>query len=266
MSDVHFIRVSATRFVAHGYQDLNSFQSITLEDFKKILQQCGLKSNWGVWVEPNYIRNGDNVVIFELHEAPPLNRIGSHLTGEVIYITLPELPYKISIVEKQKSNEPGREGNVFFDRIGYGVYQLHNKENYFGEFIDEFTFNELIPEHLKDQGLYLYFDSDNGIESGLILASEQPYSKNGSFAQIDQKFKHVGGVIDYITNNSFLSDWLHNRLEPVVQEIEEVRTQEEIVQLCDEESYTIEEVKDIISFLRPDLDLESNLVKKLLAK
>lgn len=266
MSDVKFLRVSPTRFVAHGH-DFNSFQSVTEEEFKKALHQCGIKSNWGVWAEHNYIYEGDCVIIYELHEAPPLNRLGTITTGEVIYNTLPVLPYQITGSIKGISNQPGRNGNVFFEVVGNGIYQLHNKEDYFNEFIDEHSFNEVIPEHLKKDGLYLYFDSDNGIESGLVLATKPPYSRGGSYAEINCKFKHVGEVVDYITNNSFLSDWLYDRAAPVVETkpIDD-DSDNEIVQLCSEDLYTVDEVKEIISFLRPDLDLDSPLVKKLLSK
>lgn len=267
MSDVKFLRVSGTRFVAHGHQDINSFQSVSFEEFRETIFKCGLKSNWGVWVEAGYIHPDDRVIIFELHQWVPVNRLGQSTSGEDIFNSLPTLPYDITYTSKHTNTQPGRVGNVFFEIVGNGVYQLHNKEDYFNQFIDEYAFNEAIPEHLKKNGLYLYFDSDNGIESGLVLAATPPFSKGGSFAQIDRQFKHVGEVVDYITNNSFLSDWLYDRAAPVVETkpIDD-DSDNEIVQLCSEDLYTVDEVKEIISFLRPDLDLDSPLVKKLLSK
>ncbi|WNV46009.1 hypothetical protein [Aeromonas phage AerS_266] len=268
MSDIKFLRISPTCFVAHGHQDINSFQSVSFEEFRETIYTCGLKSNWGVWVEAGYIHPDDRVTIFDLHQWVPANRLGQSATGEEIFNSLPALPYEITFTNKQVNDQPGRAGNVFFEIVGNGVYQLHNKENYFNQFIDEYSFNELIPEHLKKDGLFLYFDSDNGIESGLVLATKPPFSRGGSFAEINHKFKHVGEVVDYITNNSFLSDWLNDRSKPVKETAPLSDENQDVVQLYEEEQivYTIDEVNNIISFLRPDLDLESPLVKKLLSK
>ncbi|QDB70339.1 hypothetical protein CF8_0170 [Aeromonas phage CF8] len=269
----NYLRISPTRFVVTGSICDDHIQVVPADQFKQVVKDCGLKSTWSLWFESGYFPNDTNVVVIvDLLPSPPMNRQGTTATGEEILgmIERDEFNYSSDPFNPKYTADgaPG-SGIALFQPLGKDAYHVHREESYFGQYLRIEEVRELVDVKAKDWRIY--FNSEVGKEAGVIIAKEIPYTNGAQWADLDQTFNHFGEVIDYLEHNKFLSDWIkgENKQDPVPYletdwDNTDVKVTDDV--FVKQVTYTKEEVLEIIRFLRPDLDADSNMLVKLLHK